>query len=111
MAKLKLPEDIVSQWPEVFEHINVEMIPVEYVHIIDVDFDDGTTWEINCQAKSSISNDSIAESIEELFDEYGDSIVRVDFRIDSQKVKRDIQKTTRAFLKNPKKFRKGKDGS
>jgi len=111
MPGAKLPPEIIRHWPEVFKDIEVELIPMEYISAIEVEFHNGDVWIIDCKAKASTEETDIAETLEELLSEYEESIENVDLRIDSAKVKRDIQKTTRAFLKNPKKFRKRGDGS
>lgn len=111
MPGAKLPPEIIKHWPEVFKDIEVEMVPMEYISSIEVEFHNGDIWIIDCKAKEAATGTGVAETLEELLTEYEESIENVDLRIDSAKVKRDIQKTTRAFLKNPKKFRKRDDGS
>lgn len=111
MAGTKLPPEIIKHWPEVFKDIEVEMVPMEYIAAIEVEFLNGDVWIIDCKGKEAANNIDIAQSLEELLIEYEETIDNVDIRIDSEKVKRDIQKTTKAFLKNPKKFRKRKGGS
>jgi hypothetical protein len=49
-----------------------------------------------------MSNNNVTKELEDLFEEYGDTIKGIDFRIDSRRVKNDIQKQTRKFLKRRK---------
>ena len=111
MAGTKLPPEIIKHWPEVFEHIEVEMVPAEYISAIEVEFLNGDVWIIDCKGNEAANGTDVAEALEELLVEYEETIENVDIRIDSAKVKRDIQKTTKAFLKNPKRFRKKNGGS
>ena len=111
MSGTKLPPEIIKHWPEVFKDIDVEMVPMEYIAAIEVEFLNGDIWIIDCKANKSANDIDIAETLEELLIEYEESIDNVDLRIDSAKVKNDIQKETRRFLKNPKRYRKRKGGS
>lgn len=111
MAGTKLPPEIIKHWPEVFKDIEVEMVPMDYISAIEVEFLNGDVWIIDCKGNEAANDIDVAETLEELLIEYEETIDNVDLRIDSEKVKRDIQKTTKAFLKNPKRFRKRKGGS
>ena len=96
--------DVVDQWPEIFDDIEIKSIPVEYLRSIYVHFQDGKVWDIDIdQTKVKAGGKtSLEDSIEALFEEYEDSIVHVDFRLDTEKVKRDIQKRTAYFMKKRK---------
>lgn len=101
----KLPEDVIKHWPEVFRDIDIHTIPVDYLATIRIEFVEGRIWEIDCTAKKSTGAD-LNKTIASFFDEYGDEISHVDFRLDTAKVKRDITKRVNGFMKNPKKKRK-----
>ena len=45
---------------------------------------------------------NMSEFMTDLFDSYEDSIANIDFRLDTQKVKRDIKKRTEIFMKKRK---------
>ena len=92
-------------WPDVFADIDIHTVPIAYLSSIKVEFKKGRVWEIDCNAKRSTGAD-LDKSISDLFREYGDDIVHVDFRLNTPKLKRDIEKRTRAFLKNPTKKKK-----
>lgn len=101
----KLPDDVIRHWPEVFKDIDIKTIPIQYLSTIRIEFNEGTVWEIDCAAKKETGAD-MNQTIADLFEDYGSKILHVDFRLNTAKVKRDIQKKTRAFMKNPKKKRK-----
>jgi len=101
----KLPNDVIQHWPEVFNDIDIQTIPVQYLSTIRIEFKDGTIWEIDCAAKAETSA-NLDKTIADLFEDYGNSILHVDFRLNTAKVKRDVQKKTRAFMKKPLKKRK-----
>ena len=49
-----------------------------------------------------MTNKELEKQITELFNTYGDAIKNVDFRLDTNKVKADITKRTKTFLKKRK---------
>ena len=96
----KLPQDVVDHWPEVFKDVDIKVVPVKYLHSVRVFFTDGKVWDIDV-AKTRQKKDAkdIEASLEELFNNYQDSIDNVDFRLDTARVKSDIQGRTRSFMK------------
>jgi hypothetical protein len=96
MAKKgRLPPDIVKAWPDVFKDIQIDVVPIEYLHSVKVYFTDGKIWEID--VKKSLSKPDL-----DIETALTDSIANIDFRLDTQKVKRDIKKRTEIFMKKRK---------
>ncbi len=87
-----------DNWEDIFETIDMDYLPLEYISLVVVDFDNGDVWEIDIK-KSSNEADSIEDVLEQFFEEYQDTIVNVDFRLDIDKIKKDITKRTKRFLK------------
>jgi len=102
--KNPLPKDIIDQWPEIFKDIEVSVVPIIYIKSINIQFDNGKTWEISIDAEKlkNASEDEIKEYLEVFFDEYDEFIESVDFRLDTAKVIKDIQQRTKRFLKKRK---------
>ena len=102
-TKKRLPKEVVAHWPENFSDLHVESIPVEYLLSIKVTFKDGKNWEIRLKNnRQKMTNKELEKQITELFKTYGDAIKNVDFRLDTNKVKADITKRTKTFLKKRK---------
>ena len=102
-TKKRLPKEVVAHWPEIFSDLHVESIPVEYLLSIKVTFKDGKNWEIRLKNnRKKMTNKELEKQITELFKTYGDAIKNVDFRLDTNKVKADITKRTKTFLKKRK---------
>jgi len=101
----RLPDDVIRYWPEVFEGIDIHTLPLDYLTSITVKFKKGNVWEIDCNAKRETGVD-LEKSISDMFKQYQKDINHVDFRLNTPKLKRDIEKRTRAFLKNPSKKKK-----
>lgn len=97
----KLPEDVVQHWPEILKDIDVKVVPLEYLAAIRVSFKDGKVWEVDLKRKQA-TQDSLETIIEDFFEEYGDTIDSVDFRLDTKKVKADMQRRTSTFMKKRK---------
>ena len=99
----QLPPDVVDHWPEVFKDLDVQVVPLEYLHSVRVFFEDGKVWEIDVEkTKKKTSEEELEATLEELFEQYDDVITNVDFRLDTQRLKKDIQDRTRLFLKKRK---------
>ena len=94
----KLPPDVIDHWPEVFEDLEVDVVPLEYLHSIRVSFADGKIWDIELSKQKASAKD-LETALDELFAEYQEVIENVDFRLDTEKVKRDITNRTQKFLK------------
>jgi hypothetical protein len=98
----KLPPAVIDTWPEIFNEIDVDVVPIEYLHSINVRFKDGKTWEIDIKKTREKPNVDVESALEELFEHYEDSIDSIDFRLDTEKVKFDIKKRTHQFMKKRK---------
>lgn len=102
-GETQLPPEIVQHWPEVFNDLDVKVVPLEYLHSVRVFFNDGKVWEIDIQkSKQKTSEDNLEETLSELFKQYDKVITNVDFRLDTERLKRDIQARTKYFLKKRK---------
>jgi hypothetical protein len=100
--KKKLSQDIIDHWPEIFKDIEIKAVPIEYIKSINIHFTDGKIWEIDIDRRHTRSEEgsrALEDSLEDLFEEYEDVIDGVDFKLDTEKVKLDIQSRTKSFLK------------
>jgi len=101
-----LPKDVIDQWPEVFGEINVEAVPLAYLHSMRILFKGGKVWDVNIAGQARAHGaDNLEEHLKELLANYEDEIEHIDFRLDVEKVKKDVIKETTRFLKKkrPKK--------
>jgi len=94
----KLPEEVISHWPEVFDDVEIDVVPLEYLDSVRVQFTDGKIWNIDINTQKNKVED-LEKSLDELFEQYQDHIKTVDFRLNTEKVKRDITTRTKKFLK------------
>lgn len=94
----KLPDEVISHWPEVFDDVEIDVVPLEYLDSVRVQFADGKVWDIDINTQKNKVED-LERSLDELFEQYQDHIKNVDFRLNTEKVKRDITTRTKKFLK------------
>ena len=95
--------DIVAKWPEVFKDIDIKAIPLQYLDSVSVKFANGKVWDIrlNEQGKAD-PHKQVEKSLKEMFHTYKSSIKNVDFKVDTDRLKTDIQKRTKQFMKKRK---------
>jgi hypothetical protein len=90
------PKD--DYWDEILQQIDMDYIPLEYINTVIVTFQDGKQWEIDIE-KSSNNIEDTENILDNFFKEYEDTIDTVDFRLDTEQLKNDINKRTKRFLK------------
>ncbi len=95
----KLPQEIVDHWPEIFEDVEIKAIPIEYLHGLNVHFKDGRQWHIDLRRKRGATLESIQDTLDEFFEEHDEQINSVDFNLNTEKVKKDVQERTKRFMK------------
>jgi hypothetical protein len=99
--KKNLPKEVVEHWPEVLKDVDIKVVPVKYLHAVRVYFKNGKVWDIDVAKtlKKNPSEKSIEHTLEQIFLEYEDTIQNIDFRLDTAKIKADIQARTKYFMK------------
>lgn len=97
------PKDVIEHWPEVFGEITLNVVPLKYLDSITVTFKNTKVWEIKISAKQAQDDwDSFEENLKEMLASYESDIANVDFKLDTERVKKDMIKNTNIFLKKRK---------
>ena len=96
----KFPKEVVDHWPEVFGEITLNVVPLRYLDSITVKFKNDKIWEINLSDKNL---DEFEPSLKEILATYESEIDNIDFKLDTERIKKDMIKYTNRFLK--KKFK------
>jgi hypothetical protein len=96
--KKQLPKEVIDHWPEVLKDVHIDVVPLEYLNSVRVEFTDGKIWDIDINTDKKPVKD-LEKSLDDLFEQYQNVIKNVDFRLDTDKVKADITKRTKKFLK------------
>lgn len=104
--KNKVSPEVVDQWPEVMDNVDIRVVPIQYMKAVEIHFTDGKTWIMDLDHDQIQDADETAQeledSLEELLEEYQDTIEGVNFVVDIQKVKKDVTRRTHIFLKKRK---------
>jgi hypothetical protein len=96
----EFPKEVVDHWPEVFGEITLNVIPLRYLDSITVTFKNTKVWEIKISSKQAKEDwGSFEKSLKELLSSYESEIENVDFKLDTERVKKDMIKNTNNFLK------------
>lgn len=90
---------MVKEWPEVFEDLYMNTMPVAYLILLRLEFTNGRIWEINVQEQLATSEaDEIANKLLNIFQEYRNDIKKIDFQMDVERLKSDIQESSKNLL-------------
>jgi hypothetical protein len=99
----KLPKEVVECWPEIFGEVKLNVLPLRYLHGVIITFKDGKIWEVKITKEDHAKGwPAFESSISELYRTYENRIDNVDFRLDTEKIRKDIEKSTQRFLKKRK---------
>jgi len=81
----------VSEWPEVFENLYINSLPINYIDLIRVEFLNGRKWEIDLKNYTKEISISLENLVLETFNDYKDDIIKLEFKIDILKLKADVE--------------------
>jgi hypothetical protein len=95
----KPPKHLVEEWPEVFKDLYMDTMPVAYVDKMMIEFTDGRIWEIDIKEQLKKENpDALAKKLLATLAEYKDTVKNLDFKINVELLKNDIEKKTKKIL-------------
>lgn len=95
----KPPRHLVKEWPEVFEDLYMNTMPVAYLDKIHLEFTDGRVWEIDVREELvEKSPDEIADTLINTIQEYKEEIKKIDFKVDVERLKKDILNSTKTIF-------------
>jgi hypothetical protein len=98
-----LPKEVIAHWPEVFGEVELNVVPIRYLHTVLVNFKDGKTWEIKVTASVKRAGWlSFEKNLKELCQNYEEAIDNVDFKLDTERLRKDIERSTQRFFRKRK---------
>ena len=93
------PRHLVKEWPEVFEDLYMNTMPVAYLDLVHLEFVNGRVWQIDIKEQiKDVSIEAVSQKLIETLQEYKDEIKKIDFKIDIDKLKKDISDSTKDIL-------------
>ena len=85
------PRHLVKEWPEVFEDLYMNTMPVAYLDLVHLEFKDGRVWEIDVHTELEKQRpEDIADILLNTLQEYKNEITKIDFKVDVERLKKDI---------------------
>jgi hypothetical protein len=95
----KPPRHLVKEWPEVFEDLYMNTMPVAYLEMVHLEFVNGRVWQIDIKEQmKALDADEIAAKLLETLQEYKDEIKKLDFKVDIERLKKDIGDSTKTIF-------------
>jgi hypothetical protein len=89
----------VKEWPEVFEDLYMNTMPVAYLDSVRLEFTDGRVWEIDVKNElTKQTADGIADVLINTLQEYKDEIKKIDFKVDVDRLKKDIKDSSKSIF-------------
>lgn len=95
----KPPRHLVKEWPEVFEDLYMNTMPVAYLEHVHLQFRNGRIWQIDIREQLTDDDaDAVADKLLEMLQEYKEDIQKIDFKIDIDRLKKDITDSTNGLF-------------
>ena len=93
-------EGVVNAWPELFDGVRFDALPLEYVNFVLVSFNNSKIWKIELTSNTTSLNWSNFEQIlESMSIDYTGKIKNFSFSLNATRLKSDVEKATKQFFK------------
>ena len=74
-------------------------MPVAYLEMVHLEFVNGRVWQIDIKEQmKALNSDEIAAKLLETLQEYKDEIKKLDFKVDIERLKKDIGDSTKTIF-------------
>lgn len=95
----KPPRHLVKEWPEVFEDLYMNTMPIAYLEYVHLEFANGRVWQIDIKTQLEEQDpNTVASRLLDTMSEYRADIVKLDFKVDIERLKKDIGDSTKNIL-------------
>lgn len=92
----KPPRHLVKEWPEVFEDLYMNTMPIAYLETVHLEFANGRVWQVDVKDQlKELNVDDVATRLLDTLQEYRDEITKLDFKVDIERLKKDISNSTK----------------
>lgn len=93
------PRHLVKEWPEVFEDLYMNTMPIAYLEMVHLEFANGRVWQIDIRTQlAGEAAELVADKLLDTLQEYKEEITKIDFKIDVARLKKDISKSTSSLF-------------
>ena len=94
-----LPEEVVKVWPEIFNSVELNIVPLNYVQSMLVSFVNGRVWAVEFGTSKQTAT-SVEDTVSHFTKKYKDYLDSINFRLNAEKIKQDAIHFTDQFLKS-----------
>lgn len=95
----KPPAHLIKQWPEVFEDLYIDTMPLAYLNVLKIEFADGRLWHISVsELLRETSPDDVIDKLLDIIESNEEEILNIDFDIDIIKLRTDLDKEVKKLL-------------
>jgi hypothetical protein len=92
----KPPRHLVKEWPEVFEDLYMNTLPIAYLETVHLEFANGRVWQVDIKDQlKELTVSDVATRLLDTLQEYKDEITKLDFKVDVVRLKKDISNSTK----------------
>ena len=67
--KKQLPKEVIDHWPEVFKDVHIDVVPLEYLNSVRVEFTVGKICDIDINTDKKPVK-ALEKSLDDLFEQY-----------------------------------------
>lgn len=100
MSKKKFDDEKNKQWDDILEDIDLQYLPIEYLKSVSISFDGGEVWVIDIAKHRKKQNiEDIEDALDDIFAHFDEEIESIDFKLDIEKIKKDLSIRVARFLK------------
>lgn len=99
--KKSLPQGVIDEWPEIFGEVTVSKLPLNYLEGIRLSFNEGKSWEINFSGPIK-THSEFTNNVVELLETYKDHISDVSIKLNTKKVRQDVERSIKKMLRKIK---------
>lgn len=98
---IRPPKNLIEEWPEVFEHIYMNSMPIRYIHGVELKFKDGRIWEVDITEQLPFAEEKeIVAKLMSALKEVSKDVDQVNFNINVKKLKSDIEDQTKNIMRD-----------
>lgn len=91
------PDHLIDQWPEVFDDMLINSMPLVYLKTLKITFLDGRLWHISVKdLLNEMGYDEVVEHLLSILDDL--DIKNIEFDIDVKQLKTDISKEIKKLI-------------
>lgn len=91
---------MIDTWSDIFEGVDITVLPLRYTKAILITFKENLVWEISVPPKTKLAEwEALEQTLSEFSSEYKDDIDSIEFKLNLKRIKKDVNSKTKKFYK------------